>query len=105
MTLSSRTHRGDVSLNWRERKVFAECKGGPAKKSNSGKERVTLQNAIGQVVTRRAFEAEDLLIVAVPDTPAFDRLRGDFIAAPLMKACCISVVLVSSHGVRYLPGA
>src|SRR2546425_258332 len=48
LQLSSKTGRGDVISAWGGKNLVAECKGGPLERSKSGKERVILQNAIGQ---------------------------------------------------------
>ena len=101
--LASGTGEGDVVLRDGKRRLVAECKGGPARKSRNGRERIGLQNAIGQLVTKRKHDEAEILVVAVPDTPEFRRLGAEFRRAPLVRILGISIVFVVSRGVTHLP--
>jgi len=97
---------GDVVAVVGDKQIRAECKGEPLVKKPGSREYPILRGALGQVVTVEEVEANDLLVVAVPDTARFRRLANKWGKAPLVARSGIQIVLVSRGGAvegLYLP--
>lgn len=97
MRIHSTPGMGDVEAVVRGRRVIAECKKGPLVKKPGSPEYPLLTTAIGQALLFRAAP-EDLLVAAVPDTPAFRRIAQDWRERPRLKASGIQIALVHRTG-------
>jgi len=96
--IHSRSGVGDVVAHVGNKRVRAECKGGPLISIPGSREYPKLRGALGQVVTVEEVEANDVLAVAVPHTPRFQRLADKWRVAPLVVRSGIQIVLVGRDG-------
>jgi hypothetical protein len=94
--LSSTSGVGDVVVQIANRRIVAECKGGPLIKVKGSKEHRILKEAIGQAVVSE--NNEDMPIVAVPDTPPFRLLAESWQQRPLIRKLGLQIVLVAQDG-------
>ncbi|MDE3796461.1 hypothetical protein I7G59_03835 [Sinorhizobium meliloti] len=97
MRVHSQSGVGDVEAIVSGRRVVAECKKGPLVRKPGSPEYPLLTAAIGQALLFRA-SAEDIILAAVPDTPAFQRIAFEWRERPRLKASGIQIVLVSRTG-------
>lgn len=97
MRIHSTPGMGDVEATVRGRRVIAECKKGPLARKPGSPERPLLTTAIGQALLFRAAP-EDIVVAAVPDTPAFQRIAQNWRERPRMKASGIQIALVHRTG-------
>jgi hypothetical protein len=89
---------GDVVATVGAKRFRAECKGGPLVKRPGSQEYPKLRGALGQIITVEEVEANDVLAVAVPYTPRFQRLADRWRVAPLIVRAGIEIVLVGRDG-------
>lgn len=89
---------GDVVITVRDKRIRAECKGGPLIKKPESREYAILRGALGQVLTIEHVVENDYLVVAVPDTRQFQRLAEKWQIAPLITRSGIHIVLVGQDG-------
>jgi hypothetical protein len=89
---------GDVVVQVGTKRYRAECKGGPLIKRRGSQEYPKLRGALGQVLTVEEKEPNDVLAVAVPHTPRFQRLAEKWRRAPLIICSGIQIVLVGRDG-------
>ena len=94
----SRSGVGDVVARVGSKRVRAECKGGPLIKLPGSREYPKLRGALGQVLTVEEKEPGDVLAVAVPRTPRFQRLADKWQKAPLIVHTGIQIALVGREG-------
>ena len=80
LSINSVAGTGDVVVQLGNRRVVAECKGGPLVKKHGSQEHRSLKEALGQALLWNG-DASDLVIVAVPDTQWFSINRGELAAA------------------------
>jgi hypothetical protein len=92
---------GDVVARVGDKRVRAECKGGPLIKKPGSREYSILRRALGQVVTVEQLDADDVLVVAVPHTRKFRQLADKWRGAPLVTRTGIQIVLVGRDGAVY----
>lgn len=97
LRISSKSGAADVVLQLGDRRVVAECKGGPLVKKPGSPERRILTEALGQALIWNALP-KDLIIAAVPDTPAFRSLVGSWQQRPLVRNAGIQLALVARDG-------
>lgn len=97
MLIHSRSGTGDVTAVIGGRRIIAECKKGPLIKKPGSPEYPLLTTAIGQALLFRS-EVEDIVVAAVPDTPAFQRIAADWRERPRLKAANIQIALVNRDG-------
>ncbi len=90
---------GDVSAQVGEKRIRAECKKGFAEQHKGNPEYPKLREALGQLLTVEDAEASDILVAAVPDTPAYRRLAENWRDRPLIGRTGIQIVLVGSDGI------
>lgn len=95
--ISSTSGAADVVLQLGNRRVVAECKGGPLIKKEGSPEYRILKELLGQALIWKEMPG-DLLIVAVPDTPRFRKIACDWQQRPLVMKTGIQVALVSLAG-------
>lgn len=96
--IHSRSGVGDVVTLVGTKRFRAECKGGPLIQRPGSQEYPKLRGALGQVLTVEEFEPNDVLAVAVPHTPWFQRLADKWRSAPLIARLGIQIVLVGRGG-------
>lgn len=97
LQLHSRPGVGDVVINWRDRRVIAECKKGPLIQKKGSPERVHLAAALGQALLCKVGD-RDLAVAAVPDSPAFRSLAEEWRNRPLFKKTGIAICLIARSG-------
>lgn len=97
LRVHSRSGQGDVEATVNGRRIIAECKKGPLTKKPGSPEYPLLTTAIGQALLFDAKET-DLVVAAVPDTPAFRRIAELWRNRPRLRASGIEVALVSRSG-------
>ncbi len=97
--IDSEPGKGDVRVPIGKRRVVAECKGGPKEKKRGAPEYRQLWEAIGQLVTAKEVHTSDVLVVAVPNTPAFVQRADEFRMRPLVRQLGIQIVRVDQNGV------
>jgi hypothetical protein len=95
--ISSSSGTADVLLQLGNRRVVAECKGGPLIKRPGSPEHRILKEALGQALIWNGY-ADDLLIVAVPDTQWFRPLVTSWQQRPLVLKAGIQIALVAPTG-------
>jgi hypothetical protein len=100
--ISSTSGAADVVLQLGNRRVVAECKGGPLVKKEGSPEYRILKEVLGQTLIWNALPG-DLLIVAVPDTPRFRKIACDWQQRPLVMKTGIQIALVSPTGDVFAP--
>jgi hypothetical protein len=98
LTIHSRSGVGDVVAVVADKRIRAECKGGPLVKKPGSREYPVLRGALGQIVTVEQVDGDDVLVVAVPYTPRFQRLADRWREAPLVRRMGIRIVLVGRDG-------
>jgi hypothetical protein len=89
---------GDVVARVGDKRIRAECKGGPLIKKPGSREYPILRGALGQVLTVEQLDANDVLVVAVPYTQKFHQLANKWREAPLVTRTGIEIVLVGRDG-------
>ena len=95
--ISSTSGIGDVVIQIGNRRVVAECKGGPLVKKRGSQEHRILKEALGQALLWREG-ADDILLIAVPDTPWFEPLATNWGSRPLVRKVGIQIALVAPSG-------
>jgi hypothetical protein len=95
--ISSTSGAADVVLRLGDRRVVAECKGGPLVKRDGSPEYRILKEVLGQALIWSALPG-DLLIVAVPDTPRFRKIACEWQQRPLVIKTGIQIALISPSG-------
>lgn len=98
LTVHARSGIGDVVATIGNKRVRAECKGGPLVKKSGSREYPILRGALGQVVTIEQVDTDEVLVVAAPHTPQFRRLVTKWREAPLVSQLDIQIVLVGRDG-------
>jgi hypothetical protein len=98
LTIHARSGVGDVVAIVGEKRIRAECKGGPLVKKPGSHEYPILRGALGQIVTVEQVDANDVLVVAVPYTSQFQQLVVRWREAPLVSRLGIQIVLVGRDG-------
>lgn len=97
MCIHSRSGVGDVVASVAGRRIIAECKKGPLVKVPGSKEYPLLTSALGQALLFQA-EPEDVVVAAVPDTPAFRRIASVWRERPRIKLAGLQIALVARSG-------
>lgn len=97
LRVHSRSGQGDVEAAVNGRRIIAECKKGPLIKKPGSPEYPLLTTAIGQALLFDAND-NDLVVAAVPDTPAFRRIAEQWRNRPRLRASGIEIALVSRSG-------
>lgn len=91
--------RGDlVATLMTGKKIRVESKKGPLVQSRNSAEYVRIHEALGQLLTVAETDENDLLAVAVPSSPKFEKLAGQWRAAPLIRKLGIAILTVSRDG-------
>ena len=98
LRVDSKPGKADVRARVGQRRVIAECKGGPVGGRRGNPEYPRLRQAVGQLVTMEEAYDGDILVVAVPNTESFKRRVEDFQKRPLVARLGIRFVLVDEHG-------
>ena len=98
LRIHSKPGVGDVDVKVGDRRVRAECKGGPLFTKRGSREYPILRGALGQMITVDQVDETDTLVVAVPHTPKFCTLAEKCQRAPLMARAGIHIVLVGRDG-------
>jgi hypothetical protein len=95
--IHSRPGEGDVVATVDGRRIIAECTKGPLVHKVGRAEHSLLLTALGQALL---FEvsADDIVVAAVPDTPAFRKLAETWRSRPLVRRAGILVALVARDG-------
>ena len=93
----SRPSEGDVVATIDRRRIIARCGKGPLVRKPGSPEHALLTVPLGQALL---FEvsAGDIVVAAVPDTPAFRRLAAAWRERPLVKKAGIRIALVARNG-------
>jgi hypothetical protein len=88
---------GNVVARVSGRRMIVECKKGPLVRKPGSPEYLLLTTALGQALP---FDvpANDIVVVAMPDTPIFRRLAETWQERPLVKRAGIRIVLVARDG-------
>ena len=94
----SRLGEGDVITTINGRRIIAECQKGPLARRPGSPEHPVLTMALGQALLYDV-SADEIVIAAVPYTPAFRRLAEAWRKRPLVRRAGIRIVLVSRNGV------
>ena len=89
---------GDVVVRVGAQRIRVECKGGPLIKKPGGREYSKLKGVLGQIITVERVEPNDVLVVAVPQSPKFRELAGKWRDAPLVAGAGIQIALVGRDG-------
>ena len=92
----------DVMVKGHRSTVAAECKGGPLKPTKGKSVAAVFASAIGQVVACSADTQPERLLIAVPDSPAFERGGRQILRAAVFQKTGIEIVLVGRADVRLL---
>jgi hypothetical protein len=98
LEIHSRSGIGDVVVSVGHRRVYAECKKGPLVPKPANPEYKLLREAIGQVITVKQVQDNDIMVVAVPDSPKFRQLASEWREIPLVKRAGIQIVTVARDG-------
>jgi len=98
LTIHARSGIGDVIATVGDRRVCAECKGGPLIKKPGSREYPILRGTLGQILTIEQVAENDILVVAVPHTPRFHKLAKKWQNAPLVARSGIHIALVGRDG-------
>lgn len=99
LTVHSRSGVGDVVGSVRGRRIIAECKKGPLIKRPGSPEYPLLTTAIGQALLTPNIEPGDILVAAVPDSPAFRRIAAIWRGRAGLRQSGIRICLVGRTGV------
>jgi hypothetical protein len=97
LTIHSKPGSGDVVAQVGSRRFIAECKKGPPTGKKGSPERPLLNAALGQAITFDVGDS-DVVLAAVPDTPAFRKLYEQWKDKPLVQKSGIKIVLVCRSG-------
>lgn len=97
MRIHSRSGVGDVVAVVGGRRIIVECKKGPLVKLPGSKEYPLLTSALGQALLFQSGP-DDILVAAVPDTPAFRRIAADWRERPRVKMAGLQIALVARSG-------
>jgi len=97
LSIHSKSGVGDVVAKVGARRYVAECKKGPPDGKPGSPERPLLHAAIGQALT---FDVDptDIVVAAVPDTPAFEKIANEWRNRPLVTRSGIKIALVGRDG-------
>jgi hypothetical protein len=95
--MHSRPSEGDVVATIDGRRIVAKCKKGPLVRKPGGPEYPLLMTALGQALLFDV-SADDIVVAAVPDTPAFRKLAETWRSRPLVRRAGIRIVLVARDG-------
>lgn len=98
LTVHSRSGVGDVVGRVRGRRIIAECKKGPLIKRPGSPEYPLLTTAIGQALLTPNLEPGDILVAAVPDSPAFRRVAAAWRERAGVRRSGIRICLVDREG-------
>jgi len=102
-TLTIRSVSGfDVTVKIGRNTVVAECKGGPLKPTKGKSVAAVFASAIGQVVTCSTDAQPNRLLIAVPDSPAFERGGKQILRSAVFQKIGIEIALVGRQDVRIL---
>jgi hypothetical protein len=93
----SRAGQGDVVARVNGRRIIAACQKGPLVRRAGGSEAPLLTIALGQSLLFDVA-ADDIVVVAVPDTPTFHKLADVWRERPLLKRAGIQLALVHRTG-------
>jgi len=93
----SRAGQGDVVARVDGRRIIAACQKGPLVRRTGGPESPLLTMALGQSLLFDVA-ADDIVVVAVPDTPTFHKLADVWRERPLLKRAGIQLALVHRIG-------
>jgi hypothetical protein len=100
-SLNIRSVQGfDVQVNSGTKQVRAECKGGPLRTIKGRSPTAILANAIGQVLVSASNAGSEELLVAVPDSPAFEKAGSRISRSHAFSKTGIKIALVSKTDVR-----
>jgi hypothetical protein len=93
----SRPGEGDVVATIDGRRIVARCKRGTLIRKPGSPESALLTAALGQALL---FDVSpgDIVVAAVPETPAFRRLAEAWRERPLVKKAGIRIALVARNG-------
>jgi hypothetical protein len=80
------------------RLLRVECKKGPLSQSRSLVEYPLIREALGQLLTIDEVSESDVLAVAVPFSPRFERLAERWRAAPLIARFGLPIATVDREG-------
>ena len=94
----SRPGEGDVVATVDGHRVVAECTKGPLIRKVGSPEYLLLTTALGQALLFEVI-ADDIVVVAVPDTPVFRKLTETWRSRPLVRRSSIRIALVARDGV------
>lgn len=97
LEVHSRSGGGDVVTTISGRRVIAECKKGPLVKRPGSPEYPLLTTALGQALLLSAGP-DDIVVAAVPDTPAFRRIAEAWRRRPGVVRSGIQFALVDRSG-------
>jgi hypothetical protein len=95
--MHSRPGEGDVIAQINGRRIIAKCQKGPLARKVAGSEIPLLTTALGQALLYDV-SANDIVIVAVPDTLVFRRLAEAWRKRPLVNKLGVRIALVARHG-------
>lgn len=98
LRIHAHSGQGDVVAVIGKRRYYAECKKGPTVRTQSSPEYKLLREAIGQLITISEVKTDDVLIVAVPDSPKFRSLTTSWQSLTAIKRAKISFVCVGRSG-------
>lgn len=99
LRLHATAGQGDVvTVLQNGRRLRAEAKGGPLRRSKSSVEYPKLREALGQCLTLARVEADEDLAAAVPNGERFSELANRWRDAPLVKKLGLRILLVSPSG-------
>lgn len=99
INVHSRPGEADVVAHLRTGKTLrVECKKGPLGRTDSSPEYRLMREALGQLLTVQTVSDDDILAIAVPDSPKFGELARRWRAAPLVTRYGIRILTVSPSG-------
>lgn len=93
----SRPSESDVVATIDGRRIVARCKRGTLIRKPGSSESALLTAALGQALLFDV-SSDDLVVAAVPDSPAFRRLAEAWRERPLVKKAGIRIALVAHDG-------
>lgn len=89
--------KGDVVAKLKDKTYRIESKKGPLTRTPSSPEYPLIREAIGQLMTVEEFSDNDILGIAVPDSPKFRVLAEKWRNAPLIRKFGIKILLVNRN--------
>lgn len=89
--------KGDVVAKLKDKTYRIESKKGPLIRKKGSPEYPLIHEAIGQLMTVKEVAENDILGIAVPDSPKFRQLAEKWSEAPLMKKFGIKILLVNRN--------